>query len=193
MITPHQLQLLAHIIENMLIGLSPLPRQLCPFIITIRLRVSVGGLSHIVIAIDRRGEAAPVPNGARSARPPEPGLAGIIAHSPRKSLVEIAIPEMRRRCGGRPRCLRHAACDARVVDDLRDQPRPAALVARPQPPARVGVEEFVEPHVVLPVGIEIQGVVAVVDGAAAVVPAGEEVLDPVLELLGDEAEVHVFA
>lgn len=193
MITPHQLQLLAHIIENMLIGLGPLPRQLRPSIITIRLRVSIRRLSHIVIAIDRRGEAAPVPNGARRARPPEPGLAGTIAHGARESLIEVAIPEMCRRRGGRARGLRHAARDARVVDDLGDQARPAALVARPQPAPRVGVEELVEPHVVLPVGIEIQGVVAVVDGAAAVIPAGEEVLDPVLELLGDEAEVHVFA
>lgn len=192
MITPHKLQLLAHIIENMLIGLGPLPRQLCTFIIVTRLRVSVGRLSNIVVAIDRRSEATPVPNGARSARPPEPGLAGM-AHGPREGLIEVAIPEMCRRCGRRPRCLRHAACDARVVDDLGDQSRPAALVACPQPSPGIGVEEFVEPHVILPIGIEIQGVVAVVDGAAAIVTAGEEMLDAVLELLGDEAEMHVLA
>ena len=145
-----------------------------------------------MIAIDRRREATAVPNGARSARPPKAGLARI-APGPRESLIEVAIPEMCRRRGGRPRCLRHATCDARVVDDLGDQARPAALVARAQPAPRVRVEEFVKPHVVLPIGIEVQGVVAVVDGAAAIVPAGEEMLDAVLQLLGDEAEVHVFA
>lgn len=145
-----------------------------------------------MIAIDGRGEATPVPNGARSARAPNSGLAGI-AHGPREGLIEVAIPEMRCRCSRRPGGLWHAACDAGVVDDLRDQSRPAALVARPQPSPGVGVEEFVEPHVVLPIGVEIQSVVAVVDGAAAIVSASEEMLDAVLKLLSDEAEVHVFA
>lgn len=43
-----------------------------------------------------------------------------------------------------------------IVDDLGDETCPSALVGRSQSTSGVSIEELVEPHVVLPVLVEIE-------------------------------------
>lgn len=84
-------------------------------------------------------------------------------------------------------------CLPGVVDNLGDETGPAALVGSSETTTGIAVEELVEPEVVLPVLVEVKQVGLCVDGAAALVVAGEEVLHSVLKLLGDLAQMHVVA
>lgn len=80
-----------------------------------------------------------------------------------------------------------------VVNDLCNQTSPAALVGGTQAAAGIAVEELVEPEVILPVLVKVEEVRLGIDGAAALVVAGKEMLHSVLKLLGDMAQVHVIA
>lgn len=77
------------------------------------------------------------------------------------------------------------------MDDLGDETSPTALVGSSETAAGIAVKEFVEPEVVLPVLIKVEQIGVRVDGTAALVIAGEEMLHPVLKLLGDLAQMHV--
>lgn len=76
------------------------------------------------------------------------------------------------------------------MNQTRDQTRPAALMASSQAPACVAIEELVEPKVVLPMRIEIEQVITGIDAPPAILVPGHQMLQPVLDFLGDVAQVH---
>jgi hypothetical protein len=55
------------------------------------------------------------------------------------------------------------------------------------------MEELVEPKIIGPIGIEIEFVNAAIACSAPIITAGKDVLEAVLELFGNVAEVHVFS
>lgn len=79
------------------------------------------------------------------------------------------------------------------MDDLCNQACPATLVRGTETTAGITVEELVEPEVILPVLVKVEQVRLGIDGATALVVAGKEMLHPVLEFLGNMAQVHVVA
>jgi hypothetical protein len=54
------------------------------------------------------------------------------------------------------------------------------------------MEELMEPKVVAPVRVEVKHVVISIAGTAPVVCTSKDVLEAMLELLGDVAKMHVF-
>jgi hypothetical protein len=78
-----------------------------------------------------------------------------------------------------------AAREARLHDHVGDKTGPSGLVRRSETAAVVAVEELVELHVVLEVGVVVEHVVAAVVGPVALLVLGKDVDQPVLDLLGD--------
>jgi hypothetical protein len=62
-----------------------------------------------------------------------------------------------------------------------------------QTTTRIAVEELVEPHVILPELIEIKAIVAVVDAPSSVVRSRKQVLQTMLDLLSNLAQMHIVA
>lgn len=79
-----------------------------------------------------------------------------------------------------------------IVNHSSDQARPTTLVGSTESSATITIEELVEPKVVLPVLIKIETVVAAVDATSAIVGAGKQMLETMLDLLCNLAQVHVF-
>lgn len=80
-----------------------------------------------------------------------------------------------------------------VVDHASHQTGPTTLVGSTESTATVAVEELVEPKIVLPVRVEVQKVVSGVDATTTLVVTRHQVLQTMLDLLGDVAQMHVVA
>src|SRR5436190_4208298 len=76
------------------------------------------------------------------------------------------------------------------LDEFRDEPRPAGLVAGAQPGAVVAMEVFVEEDVIAPMGIGLELLRAAVDGSPPVLIAEKGFGQAIRELLAHLEEVH---
>lgn len=63
-----------------------------------------------------------------------------------------------------------------VMDDLGNQASPAALVRCSKAPSGITVKEFVEPHVIFPVLIEVEKVRVVVYRSTSFIVTGKQML-----------------
>lgn len=147
------------------------------------------------VAIDARHKARSVADGPGGRRPSHPraGAGGTdVSVFPGEATAVDVVKVVGGGRGRSPRGLWQAAVDAGVVDHLGHQTRPAALVGGPEPTARVAVEELKEPQVVSPVRIKVERVVARVDRTTTFVVTHHEMLQTMLDLFRDVAQVHVL-
>ena len=77
------------------------------------------------------------------------------------------------------------------MNHLRNQSGPAALMCRSQATAGITIEELVVPHVVFPVWIKVQHLVAVVDGSSTVISASKQMLETMLYFFRNMTKMHV--
>lgn len=72
-----------------------------------------------------------------------------------------------------------------------DESGPSTLVSGTKSTASISVKELMEPHVVLPMLVEIETVITVVDTSSSIVSSSEKMLKAMLDLLRDLAQVHI--
>lgn len=83
-----------------------------------------------------------------------------------------------------------AAAQSGIVDHPSDQSSPATLMCSSKSSARIAVKKFIEPHIILPVRIEVEHIISIVDGAATIIPASHEMLQAMLDFLRYATKMH---
>lgn len=80
-----------------------------------------------------------------------------------------------------------------IMDHPGDQSSPTTLVGSAEATTAVSVEEFVEPHVVFPILIEIKTIVPSIDATSPIIRSGKEMLKTMLDLFRHFAKMHIVA
>jgi len=106
-----------------------------------------------------------------------------------EDVVKVVIRCNRRGPWGMGKTTVHAG----VVYHLCDQSCPTGLMRSTEASSVVTVEELIEPDVITPVGVVVEHINSSIAGAAPVIVARKDMLEAVLELFRNLAEVHVIA
>lgn len=79
-----------------------------------------------------------------------------------------------------------------VMDHASNQPGPSTLMGGTKTSSSVAIKELMVPEVVLPMLIKVKAVVASIYATSAIILSGKQVLQPVLDLFRNLAEMHII-